>query len=45
MCSGYYNHDKPYRPQWEGLDRYQGVLVHPQRWPEDLDVTGQAGRS
>src|SRR5712691_5829914 len=41
MCSGYYNHDKPYRPQWTGLDRYQGVLVHPQRWPEDLDVTGK----
>jgi monooxygenase len=41
MCSGYYNHDKPYRPQWKGLDRYQGVLVHPQRWPEGLDVTGK----
>jgi cation diffusion facilitator CzcD-associated flavoprotein CzcO len=41
MCPGYYNHDKPHRPQWAGLDRYQGVLVHPQRWPEDLDVTGK----
>jgi len=41
MCPGYYDHDKPHQPQWKGLDRYQGVLVHPQRWPEDLDVTGQ----
>jgi monooxygenase len=41
MCPGYYNHDKPHRPQWPGLDRYRGVLVHPQRWPEDLDVTGK----
>ncbi|HEX3959981.1 MAG TPA: NAD(P)/FAD-dependent oxidoreductase [Trebonia sp.] len=41
MCSGYYNHDKPHRPQWTGMDRYQGVVVHPQRWPEDLDVTGK----
>ena len=41
MCPGYYNHDRPYRPRWPGLDRYQGLLVHPQRWPEDLDVTGK----
>ncbi len=41
MCSGYYNHDKPHRPAWPGLDRYQGLLVHPQRWPEDLDVSGK----
>jgi monooxygenase len=38
MCQGYYNHAKPYRPQWEGLDRFQGVVVHPQRWPEDLEL-------
>jgi cation diffusion facilitator CzcD-associated flavoprotein CzcO len=41
MCPGYYDHDQPYQPQWRGLDRYQGVLAHPQRWPEDLDVTGK----
>ena len=41
MCQGYYNHAKPYRPHWEGLDRFQGTLVHPQRWPEDLDLAGK----
>ena len=41
MCQGYYNHTKPFRPQWEGMDRFQGVVVHPQRWPEDLDLAGQ----
>ena len=41
MCQGYYNHAKPYRPQWEGLDRFQGAVVYPQRWPEDLDLAGQ----
>ena len=41
MCPGYYNHDKPYQPTWKGLDRYQGVVIHPQSWPEDLDVTGK----
>src|SRR4051794_29740226 len=37
MCQGYYNHEKPYQPQWEGLDRFQGLVVHPQQWPQDLD--------
>ena len=41
MCQGYYNHAKPYRPQWEGMDRFQGVILHPQRWPEDLDLAGK----
>src|ERR1700722_18268547 len=41
MCQGYYNHTRPYRPQWEGMDRFQGVVVHPQRWPHDLELAGQ----
>src|ERR1700722_2313445 len=41
MCPGYYNHAKPYQPQWEGMDRFQGVIVHPQRWPEDLNLAGK----
>ncbi len=41
MCPGYYNHSRPYRPQWEGMDRFQGEIVHPQRWPEDLDLGGK----
>ncbi|RBY77291.1 FAD-containing monooxygenase EthA [Geodermatophilus sp. TF02-6] len=41
MCQGYYNHAEPYRPRWEGVDRFQGVVVHPQAWPEDLDYAGK----
>jgi monooxygenase len=41
MCQGYYNHTKPYRPGWDGMDRFQGLIVHPQRWPEDLDFAGK----
>jgi monooxygenase len=41
MCQGYYNHAKPYRPEWDGMDRFQGVIVHPQGWPEDLDLAGK----
>jgi cation diffusion facilitator CzcD-associated flavoprotein CzcO len=41
MCQGYYNHAEPYQPRWEGMDRFQGLVLHPQRWPEDLDLTGK----
>jgi cation diffusion facilitator CzcD-associated flavoprotein CzcO len=39
MCQGYYDHDKPYTPQWPGMSRYRGRIVHPQHWPEDLDYS------
>jgi len=41
MCQGYYNHAKPYQPRWEGMDRFQGLVVHPQQWPQDLDLAGK----
>jgi cation diffusion facilitator CzcD-associated flavoprotein CzcO len=41
MCQGYYNHTKPHRPQWQGMDRFGGQILHPQKWPTDLDLTGK----
>ena len=41
LCPGYYRYDHGYTPQWAGLDAYAGRLVHPQHWPDDLDVTGK----
>jgi monooxygenase len=40
MCQGYYRHSEGYTPKWEGMDRYQGRIVHPQRWPDDIDLAG-----
>jgi cation diffusion facilitator CzcD-associated flavoprotein CzcO len=40
-CSGYYRYDQGYTPEFEGLDRFAGEVVHPQHWPEDLDYTGK----
>ena len=37
MCQGYYRHSEGYTPEWKGMDRFQGRIVHPQTWPEDLD--------
>ena len=41
MCSGYYDYAEGYMPGWPGMDRYQGRIVHPQSWPEDLDYEGK----
>ncbi len=40
-CSGYYRYDEGYTPEFEGLDRFAGEVVHPQHWPEDLDYDGK----
>ncbi len=41
MCQGYYRHSKGYTPEWPGMDRFGGRIVHPQTWPDDLDLTDQ----
>jgi len=41
MCQGYYRHSEGYRPQWPGMARFRGPIVHPQTWPEDLDLAGK----
>jgi len=41
MCQGYYNHAQGYTPNWDGMDRFQGRIVHPQAWPEDLEYAGK----
>ncbi|MFM8376120.1 MAG: flavin-containing monooxygenase, partial [Phenylobacterium sp.] len=28
-----------YTPEWEGMEDYSGRIVHPQNWPQDLDLT------
>jgi cation diffusion facilitator CzcD-associated flavoprotein CzcO len=40
-CSGYYRYDEGYTPDFEGVDRFAGPVVHPQHWPEDLDYAGK----
>lgn len=36
-CTGYYRYDKGYEPEFPGRDRFEGQIIHPQHWPEDLD--------
>jgi monooxygenase len=39
--SGYYRYDQGYTPDFPGLDRFPGQVVHPQHWPEGLDYAGK----
>lgn len=41
MCQGYYRHSKGYTPEWPGMKKFKGKIVHPQTWPEDLDYKGK----
>jgi cation diffusion facilitator CzcD-associated flavoprotein CzcO len=38
MCHGYYEHSKGYTPSFNGMDAFQGEIIHPQTWTNpDLD--------
>lgn len=42
MCgAGYYNYDKGITPDFVDSDKFQGQIVHPQFWPQDLDYSGK----
>jgi len=41
MCQGYYQHAEGYTPEWAGMDSFRGRIVHPQTWPDDLDLAGK----
>ncbi|MDY6808543.1 MAG: NAD(P)/FAD-dependent oxidoreductase [Actinomycetota bacterium] len=39
--TGYYNYEAGYTPEFPGRDTFNGQIIHPQHWPEDLDYTGK----
>ncbi|MBL8939254.1 MAG: NAD(P)/FAD-dependent oxidoreductase [Archangium sp.] len=41
LCVGYYSYERAHQPRFEGLDEFRGQVVHPQWWPESLDVSGK----
>lgn len=40
-CTGYYNYDEGFLPEFPGSERFQGLQIHPQHWPENLDYSGK----
>lgn len=41
LCSGYYDYDEGHAPSFSGSQDFQGRIIHPQRWPPDLDYRKQ----
>jgi monooxygenase len=41
MCSGYYRYDEGYAPEFPGVERFRGRVVHPQFWTDDVDHAGK----
>ena len=41
MCTGYYRYDAGYSPDFPGMERFQGQVVHPQFWTDDVDYAGK----
>ncbi|KAI0895366.1 FAD/NAD(P)-binding domain-containing protein [Annulohypoxylon nitens] len=40
-CTGYYDYAKPLQADIPGIEKFQGVVAHPQFWPKDLDYAGK----
>ena len=40
-AAGYYRYDEGFTPRFEGRERFQGTVIHPQQWPEDFDHAGK----
>ncbi|WP_084398919.1 flavin-containing monooxygenase [Henriciella aquimarina] len=41
MCSGYYSYEGGHRPDFPGEAAFEGKIVHPQQWPDNLDYAGK----
>jgi cation diffusion facilitator CzcD-associated flavoprotein CzcO len=41
MCTGYYDYDEGYTPELPGIDRFEGQVVHPQKWSDDIEYGGK----
>jgi monooxygenase len=40
-CTGYYDYAGGYTPPLEGIEHFEGEVIHPQKWPEEFDYTGK----
>ena len=40
-CSGYYRYDQGHAPDFPGSDRFEGRIVHPQHWRDDIEFAGR----
>ena len=41
LCTGYYDYANGYTPDWAAVEKFRGTIVHPQKWPENLDYSNK----
>lgn len=41
LCTGYYDYKKGYTPKFKGSESFNGQIIHPQKWTEDIDYTNK----
>lgn len=41
LCTGYYDYEKGYTPNFKGSENFQGQIIHPQKWTEDIDYSNK----
>lgn len=41
LCTGYYDYESGYTPEWPDFEEFRGRVVHPQQWPDNLDYAGK----
>lgn len=41
VCMGYYDYQSGYTPEFPDAKKFEGVIVHPQQWPNKLDYRGK----
>jgi monooxygenase len=41
MCAGYYRYAEGYTPEFPGIERFGGSIVHPQHWTDDIAYAGK----
>jgi monooxygenase len=40
-CTGYYRYESGYTPDFTGVERFRGQVVHPQFWSDDVQYAGK----
>lgn len=36
-CTGYYNYEQGFQPDFPDLKKFKGQFIHPQQWPENVE--------
>ena len=40
-CTGYYNYDQGFQPEFPNQADFKGTFIHPQHWPENFNYAGK----